>query len=77
MSHSMEEIGQTLAPFWSEYFLPALGNCNDSLMEACRFKDMPRKIIPALDRTVSAMPDIPCETTEDVDNMIIDDDDED
>ena len=45
-------------------------------MEACRFKDMPRKIIPALDRTVSAMPDIPCEPTEDVDNMIIDDDED-
>ena len=76
MSHSMEEISQTLAPFWSEYFLPALGNGTEPLMEACRFKDMPRKIIPAMDRTVSAMPDIPCEPTEDVDNMIIDDDED-
>ena len=75
ISHPKEEICTTLAPFWSEYFLSAIGS-NGPLIEACRFKDMPsKKFSGALERSVSA-PVSDCVETEDVDNMIIDDDED-
>ena len=73
VTHSREEICKTLGPFWSEYFLPG---SKDPLIEACRFKDMPKKINHALDRSVSAAPELQIETIEEVDTMIIDDEED-
>ena len=73
VTHSRDEISKTLGPFWTEYFLPG---SKDPLIEACKFKEMPRKISSVLDRSVTAMPDLPLETKEDVDTMIIDSDED-
>lgn len=73
---------------YAEYFLPALGSgVNENVIEACRFKDLPRKKISnPIDRSVS---DFSVEyedendnkknvnTVEPVDFLIEDDDEED
>lgn len=72
------EVSQLLAPLYAEIFLPASGDFDSSIIEACKFKDMPRKKI-CLKRTQSDFPidydDIKIET-EDVD-FLIEDDEED
>ena len=73
VTYSRGEISKTLGPFWTEYFLPG---SQDSLIEACKFKEMPRKISSVLNRSITATPNLPLETIEDVDNMIIDSDED-
>lgn len=54
-TYSKNEVAMLLGPMFSEYFLPAIGSgVNDNVIEACRFKDLPRKKISnSIDRSVS------------------------
>jgi len=54
-THSKNEVAMLLGPMYAEYFLPALGSgVTDNVIEACRFKDLPRKKISnPIDRSVS------------------------
>ena len=78
-SHSKEDIALTLGPFSTEYFAISLPEkSRHHIVEACRFKDMPIKILKStnLDRSRSEetfICDEACEVTEE---FIIDDDSE-
>ena len=57
ITYSKDEIAMLIGPMYTEFFLPALGSSGgseSSIMEACRFKDMPRKkITNPIDRSIS------------------------